>query len=194
MLSSTSSTRLPSRTSGSGVYFEPGLGGAVGRALDERPADVAVAHQPFDRGQAQCEGHGVGGGLGRVGHRHDDRVGVERHVLQPGQFLAQRDAAQVDRAVVERAGHVGEVDPLEEAMGLPRRGGEPLDPHARAGWRRPACPARATDVPRSPGSSGGRSRWRRRRAGRPRRCRAAGNPCGSRATTRSPMAVSRTTL
>ena len=35
--------------------FEPGLGGAVGGALDERPADVAVAHQPLDRGDLSAK-------------------------------------------------------------------------------------------------------------------------------------------
>ena len=34
--------------------LEPGLGGTVGRALDERPADVTIAHQPFHRRQAQA--------------------------------------------------------------------------------------------------------------------------------------------
>ena len=112
--------------------LEPGLGGTVGRALDERPADVAVAHQPLDRGNAEREGHRVGGGLGGVGHRDDDRVGVERHVFQPGELLAERRPAQVDRAVVERAGDVGEVDPFEEAMRLARRRSKPLDPDSVA--------------------------------------------------------------
>ena len=34
---------------GQGRVLEPGLAGAVGVPLDERPADVAVAHQPLDR-------------------------------------------------------------------------------------------------------------------------------------------------
>ena len=80
--SSTSSTRLPESTSRSGVNFSRTLSAAV-RAFDERAADVPVADQPFDRRDAQCEGHGVGGGLAGVRHRHDDRFArVERHPVQ----------------------------------------------------------------------------------------------------------------
>ncbi len=53
---------------------------------------------------------------------------VERHRVQlaflAGQFLAQGGPGQVDAAVVQRAGHVGEVDPLEEAVGRRLLGGE----------------------------------------------------------------------
>ena len=150
MLSSTRRTRLPARTSGKRRVLEPGLGGAVGGALDERPADVAVAHQALDRGDAQREGHRVGGGLGRVGHRHDDRVGVERHVLQPRQLLAQGRPAQVDRAVVERAGDVGEVDPLEEAMRLARRRRRTARSARPWRWPRPACPGSSERIFRKP--------------------------------------------
>ena len=65
MLSSTSKTRLPAEDLGQGRVLEPGLGGAVGRSLDERPAHVAVAHQALDRGNLQREGHRIGRGLGR---------------------------------------------------------------------------------------------------------------------------------
>ena len=41
-----------------------------------------------------------------------------------GQFLARAGPSQVDAAVVERAGDVGEVDPLEEAVGRSARRGE----------------------------------------------------------------------
>ena len=47
-------------------------------------------------------------------------------VFQPRQFFAQRLARQVHAAVVHRAGDVGEIDPLEEAVRPPRAVGEPL--------------------------------------------------------------------
>ena len=48
MLSSTSRTRLPARTSGRGVYLRRALARAVGGPFDEGAADVAVAHQALD--------------------------------------------------------------------------------------------------------------------------------------------------
>ena len=120
MVSSISSTRLPARTSRSGVYFSLHAFGAV-LAFDERAADVAIADQPLDGRHAQLEGHRVGGGLAGVRHGDDDGVAVERHraerLFLPGQLLAQRRAGEVDAAVVERAGDVGEINPLEEAVG-----------------------------------------------------------------------------
>ena len=67
--------------------------------LDERPADVAIAHQPFDGGHAQLVGHGVGGGLAGVGHRHDDRVVVERH---HGRADVPGSASSLPRAARDR--------------------------------------------------------------------------------------------
>ena len=184
---------MPARTSGSGRVLEPGLGRAVGVPLDEGPADVAVPHQTLDRGELQRERHRVGGGLGGVGDGDDDRVGVERHVLQPGQLLAQRRAAQVDRAVVERAGDVGEVDPLEEAVGVPGRGGEPLDPDAVAvGDRQRARLERPDVLEPEVGQRDALARRGEQRAVLGDAERA--EPQGSRATTRSPLAVSSTTL
>ena len=118
--SSTSSTRLPCSTSRSGVNFSRTLSARFA-ALDERAADVAVADQPFDRRHAQLEGHRVGGGLAGVRHRHDDRV-RRRAARGPAPAPAwpapcpEPRPRQVDAAVVERAGDVGEVDPLEEAV------------------------------------------------------------------------------
>ncbi len=158
--------------------LEPGLGRAVGRSLDERPADVAVAHQALDRGHAQREGHGVGGGLGGVGHGHHDRVGVERHVFQPCQLLAQRRPAQIDRAIVERAGDVGEVDPLEEAMSLPRRRRKPLDAHPLVIGHDQRSGLERANVAETRGWPAARSRWPRRTAARARRCTAAESHAG----------------
>ena len=103
--------------------------------------------------------------------------------------LPSAGAAEVDRAVVERAGDVGEVDPLEEAVGLPAATGRT----ARSG--RPDGPATA----RVPGSSDWMSRKPRFASGT--LSLAAANsgpfwamqrgrkPSGSRATTSSPVAV-----
>ncbi len=91
MLSSTSKHPLALEDFGKRSVLEPGLGGPVGRPLDERPAHVAVAHQALDRRNLQCERHGVGRGLGCVGNGNDDRVGVKRHCLQaaPALFRAR---------------------------------------------------------------------------------------------------------
>ena len=106
--------------------FRFGLAFAVAAPFDERPAAVAIADQPFHAGDFQRVGHRVGRGLARVGHGHDDRVLVDRHRFEPGQFLAQPLARKIDAAVVQRAGHVGEINPLEETMGVPRALGELL--------------------------------------------------------------------
>ena len=96
--------------------FQTGLVGPVG-ALDECPAHVAVAHQAFQTGDPQFEGHGGGGSLGGVGDRDDDRVVVDGDSFESRQFFPEGLASHVDAAVIERAGDVGEVDPLEEAVG-----------------------------------------------------------------------------
>ncbi len=100
---------------------------AVAAGFDKGAAGVAIANQAFERWHLQAEGHGVGRRLAGVGHRHDDRVVVDRHRLQPSQFFAQRLAREIHAAVVQRAGHVGEVDPLEEAVPSARLLGETLD-------------------------------------------------------------------
>ncbi len=79
--SSTRSTRLPSSTSRSGVYLVCGLALAAVAAFDERAARVAIADQPFDARHAEPIGHRVGRRLAGVGHRHDDRVVVDRHAF-----------------------------------------------------------------------------------------------------------------
>ena len=127
--SSTRITRLPSSTSRSGVYLVAALALRRHAAFDEGAAGVAIADQAFAAGQSQVKGHRVGRRFAGIGHRHDDRVfGVERHAAigQFGsrQFFAQPRAAEVDAAVVQRAGDIGEIDPLEKAV---RRAG--------ASWR-----------------------------------------------------------
>ena len=131
MESSTRNTRLPARTSRSGVYFVSAFFRRPSPpSINVRPA-VAIADQAFHRLDAELEGHRIGRRLARVRHGDHDRVLVQRHApvlqLQPRQFHAQLGSGQVDAAVVERAGHVGEINPLEEAMGPPVAGREPLD-------------------------------------------------------------------
>ena len=75
---------MPSSTSRSGVYLRLGLALAVAAPFDERAARVAIANQPFERGHLQLEGHRVGRRLAGVGHRHDDRVFVDRHASPAG--------------------------------------------------------------------------------------------------------------
>ena len=91
------------------------------RAFDECPPDGSVADQALDRRHAQGMGHRVGGGLRRVGDRHDDRIVVDRHAallkLQEGQLAAKHRTRQINAAVVKRAGDIGEVDPFEETVG-----------------------------------------------------------------------------
>ncbi len=123
--SSTSKTRFPSSTSRNGVYF---VCAAVLRSLatlDEGAARIAVADQSLARRELPAQyaiesaaallvsGTGTTIVSSSIGSRRSSQ-------FQPRQFLAQGGARQVDAAVVQRAGHVGEVDPLEEAMGLPR--------------------------------------------------------------------------
>ena len=110
--------------------LELGLGGAVGRTFDERPADVAVSHQPFDGGNSEGKRHGVGRGLGGIRHGDDDRIAVERNIFETGELLAKGGSTEIDGAIVQSAGHVREVDPFEEAMGLVWRGGEALNANA----------------------------------------------------------------
>ena len=96
-------------------------------ALDKRATAVTVANEAFQAGYVQLICHGVGRGLAGIGHGHDDRILVDGLVFQKGQFLAQGLAGEINAAAVHRAGHVGEIDPLEEAMGLSRAVGESLD-------------------------------------------------------------------
>ena len=185
MLSSTRSTRLPSSTSGSGVYLSLALAARSAVPFDERAADVAVAHQPLDRGNAQLEGHGVGRRLGRIGHRDDDRVGVERNVFEPGQLLAQGRSAEIDRAIVQRAGDVGEIDPLEEAMRLARRGGEPLDANS-AGPATASVPGSSDRMLRKPRLASGTLSLAAPKSGPCSAMQSGRMPSGSRTTTISP--------
>src|SRR5690606_38399382 len=97
------------------------LGFARSPGLDERPACVAVTDQPFTAGDAEFIGHRVGGGFAGVRYRDDDRIvtiEIESAVgaFGFGQFFAQPCAAEVDAAVIERAGDVGEVDPFKETV------------------------------------------------------------------------------
>ncbi len=62
---------------------------AVGAPFDEGAARVAIADQSFQRGNLELESHRVGRRLAGVGHGHHDRVFVDRHRFQPGQFFAQ---------------------------------------------------------------------------------------------------------
>ena len=100
---------------------------AVAGAFDKRAARVPIADQALDHGNFELVGHRVGGSLARVGHRDDDRVGVDGRRLEPGQLLAQLLPREIDALPVHRAGHVGKVDPLEEAVGPAGRPGEGLD-------------------------------------------------------------------
>ena len=98
-------------------------------AFDEGATDVAVANQPFHAGDAEFEGHRIRGRLPRIGHRHDHGIAQShRHAIEQTlllrEFLAELRPRKVDAAVVQRAGHVREVNPLEEAVALAARLGE----------------------------------------------------------------------
>ena len=91
IVSSTSSTRLPSRTSRQRRVLGFGLASAVGAAFDERPAAVAVAHQPFDaRGSPSAKAIASAAALLVSGTGTTIVSSSMRHGLQPGQLLAQR--------------------------------------------------------------------------------------------------------
>lgn len=112
-----------------GGVFDAGFVGAVA-AFDEGAADVAVAEQAFETGDAKLEGHAVGGRLSGVWDGNDDCVAaIVDAVLKAGEFLSQLFTDEVDAAVVEGAGDVGEVDPFEKAVGTLGRLGEAL--HAK---------------------------------------------------------------
>src|SRR5205823_3827565 len=89
--------------------------------FDESPPDITIPHETLDGGHTQLVGHRVCSGLARIGHRHDNRVGIDRDPAQllffTSQFPAQRRPRQVDAALIERAGHIGEVDPFKKAVG-----------------------------------------------------------------------------
>ena len=107
--------------------FRLGLAFPVAAAFDKRSPAVAIADQAFHAGNFQGVGHGVGRRLAGIGHGHDHRVGIDGQRFQPGQFFAQRLARQIHAPIVQRAGHVGKVNPLEKTMCMPRTGGERLD-------------------------------------------------------------------
>ena len=173
------------------------------RPLDERPADVPVADQPFDARDAERERHRVGRRLARVRHRHHDRVRRVRSTRPrpvPAAPVPVPGAVrrQVHAAVVERAGHVCEVDPLEEAVGglrgsansarRPRTGRSPsLDQDHLARLER-------LDRRGSRGSAARRSRSPPRTSAASRRSTAAGARAGRGATTMSPIAFRNTRL
>ncbi len=129
--SSTRKTRFPSSTSRNGVYLVSALLSAAIAPFDERAARIAIADQAFARGNAQLEGHRVGRRFARVGHGNHDRVLVQRNRLSATSSRAsstpKRLARQVDAAIVQRTGHIGKVDPLEETVGTSRRVGETVD-------------------------------------------------------------------
>jgi hypothetical protein len=64
--------------------------------------------------------HGVGRRFAGVGDRDHDGVVIERHfaelVFLDRQFPAEGRPRKVDAALVEVAGDVGEINPLEEAV------------------------------------------------------------------------------
>ena len=83
MESSTTTSRLPAMASGSGFSLRRT---ASARSLlvrrDERPADVAVLHQPLAVGDPAGPGEALGRGDPRLGHAHD-HVGVRRRLEPP---------------------------------------------------------------------------------------------------------------
>ena len=96
--------------------------------LDKRPADVTVADKPLHAGDAHMIGEGIGGGFGRIGHRHDDTIRIYFLVFHLRQALPCSRTGPVHAHPVDLAGDVGEVDPFEEAPRPPFEGGEPLEP------------------------------------------------------------------
>ena len=115
MLSSTTTTRLAAQDLGQRVELE--LDADLADALvghDERAADVAVLHQPFDERDAGLLRVADGGGDGGVGHAHDD-VGIDG--VLAGELGAHGHADGVEQLAADDAVGPGEVDVLEDAEG-----------------------------------------------------------------------------
>ncbi len=91
-------------------------GDLVGK--NERPADEAVGDDPFLERDFGLLGEAERGGAAAVGHGHDV-IGVDGRLDR--QLPAHRFADDVHRLAENFAGRVGEIDVLEDAMGLLRR-------------------------------------------------------------------------
>ena len=107
---------FPFENFGQRRVFLTNLFGAI-CSLDKRAADIAIANQTFQRGHVEIVGHGVGGRFGRVGYRDDNRVTIDCDGFAVGQLFAEPFPREINAAVIQRAGDVGEIDPLEKAVG-----------------------------------------------------------------------------
>ena len=86
-------------------------------SVDECPAYVAIAKETLHRGKPQVKSERIGHGIGRFGHRDHDVVVPFVQRLDFGQFAANGIPHLVNRAPFQHRYQIGEVDPLEEAVG-----------------------------------------------------------------------------
>ena len=114
MLSSTSTTRLPSRSPAHGIEFQFHAEVADGlHGLNECAADVVVADQAHAKRHAGFERISDGRGHAGIRNGHDD---VRRHGMLARQQLAKRLAAVMHAAAEDQAIGARKIDMLEDAV------------------------------------------------------------------------------
>ena len=185
---------------GSGVYLS--------RAFDERgrpcpsnegSADIPITHQPLDRGDRPAEKAIASAAALAVVGRHRDHDRIRRPEERPPATrqapYAQCRPTEIDGSVIEGTGNVREINPFEEAMGLVRRWGEPLDTHAFGAGNGQGPRLQRSDVPEP---EVGQRNALSLAAPKSGPCSAMAQrgrkPSGSRTTTSSPRPVIRTML